>query len=87
VREAKLVEEHVRDLHPFDGLDLSVELAELCVVKLSLLVMGISNTLVNLRMLPIGDTPKLSKFAQEVLVVADLILEPLREERAFDAGP
>jgi hypothetical protein len=30
VREAKLVEEHARNLHSFDCQDLSVELEELC---------------------------------------------------------
>jgi hypothetical protein len=42
-----------------------------------MLVMGISNALVDLGMLPIRDIPELLKTAQEVLVVAGLILEHL----------
>jgi hypothetical protein len=66
VREAKLVKEQARSLHSFVRRDLSAELEELqaCmdgvederateVGKLSMLVVGISNALVNLRMLPI----------------------------------
>jgi hypothetical protein len=45
--------------------------------KLLMLVMGISNTLVDLRMLPIRDIPRLMKTAQEVLAAAGLILECL----------
>jgi hypothetical protein len=53
-------------LHPFNGRDLSAELEEICVCmdgitsecavevrQLSQLVMGISNTLVDLGMLPV----------------------------------
>jgi hypothetical protein len=66
VREVKLVEEQACDLHSFDGRDLSVKLEVLhaCVAgvkdecaamsrKLSMLVMGISNTLLDLGILPI----------------------------------
>jgi hypothetical protein len=71
VREAKLVEEHVRDLHCFDGRDLSAELEELCAWvargedertvearRLSKLIMEVSITLVDLGTLPIYHTPK-----------------------------
>jgi hypothetical protein len=37
--------------------------------------MGISNTLVDLGILPIQDIPQLSKSAREVLVAVGLILE------------
>jgi hypothetical protein len=70
VREVKLVEEQVRGLHSFDGWDLSAEQGELHTrvaevedehiveaKKLSMLVVGISNALVNLGMLPIQDIP------------------------------
>jgi hypothetical protein len=70
VREVKLVEEQVRGLHSFDGWDLSAEQGELHThvaevedehiveaKKLSMLVVGISNALVNLGMLPIWDIP------------------------------
>jgi hypothetical protein len=66
VQEVILVEEQARSLHPFDGQDLSVELEEIHVCvdgiagervakadRLSQLAVGISNTLVNLGMLPI----------------------------------
>jgi hypothetical protein len=90
VREAKLVKEQARSLHSFVRRDLSAELEELqaCmdgvedehttkVGKLSMLVVGISNALVNLQMLPIWDILQLSKSVLEVLVVASLILECL----------
>jgi hypothetical protein len=64
--EATLVEEWAQGLHPFDGQDLLVELEEIharvagiedkCTAearKLSTLVVGISNALVDLAMLPI----------------------------------
>jgi hypothetical protein len=70
VQEAILAEEQVRGLHPFDRWDLSVELGEIrahmdgiegeCTTEagqLSQLVVGISNTLVNLGMLPIQNIP------------------------------
>jgi hypothetical protein len=66
VREAKLVKEQARGLHSFHGWDLSAELDEICArmaridnectaeaKKLSMLVMGISNALVDLGKLPI----------------------------------
>jgi hypothetical protein len=43
--------------------------------KLLTLVMGISNLLVDLELLPIRYIPQLSKTVQEVLAVAGLILE------------
>jgi hypothetical protein len=55
--------------------------------KLLMLVMGISNALVNLGMLPIRDIPQLPKTAQEVLAVTSLILKCLREEHASGVGP
>jgi hypothetical protein len=70
LREVKLAEEQACDLHSFDGWDLMAELEELHThmagvkyehaakaSKLSTLVVGISNALVNLRRLPIYDTP------------------------------
>jgi hypothetical protein len=70
VHEMKLAEEQARDSHPFDGRDLLAELEELCTRvagvedehaadagKLSILVMGISNVLIDLRTLPIQDIP------------------------------
>jgi hypothetical protein len=90
VREAKMVEEQARGIHPFKGWDLLVELEELHAHvariedehatkarKLSTLVMGISNALVHLGMVPIYDIPQLTKMAEVVLVAADLILERL----------
>jgi hypothetical protein len=80
VCEAKLEEEQARALHYFDGWDLTAKLQELhvCVArveneratnaeKLSTLVVGISNALVDLGMLPIRDMPQLLRMAQEVL--------------------
>jgi hypothetical protein len=100
VCEAKLVEEQARGLHPFDGQDLPAELEELHMRvigakdkrtaeagKLSMLVMGISNALIDLGMLPILGISQLSKMAQEVLAVVGLILECLLEEHASDVGP
>jgi hypothetical protein len=85
-----LAEEQARGLHPFDGRDLLAELEKLhrCVAgvedkhatkagKLSTLVVGISNALVDLGMLPIRDIPQLLKMAQEVLAATALILEHL----------
>jgi hypothetical protein len=48
--------------------------------------MGISSTLVDLGMLPIQDISQLPKSAREVLTVAGLILEHLREAQASDTG-
>jgi hypothetical protein len=86
VREVKLAEEQAWVLYSFDRQDLPVELEELhtCTAgvtdewaakagKLSTLVMGISNALVNLEMLLIWDIPQHPKMAQEVLAVAGLI--------------
>jgi hypothetical protein len=55
--------------------------------ELSMLVMEASNALVDLRMLPIQDIPKLSKTAHGVMAAASLILEHIREGHAFDAVP
>jgi hypothetical protein len=51
------------------------------------LAMGISNALVDLKMLPIWNISQLPEAAQEVLAVAGLILERLREEHASDVDP
>jgi hypothetical protein len=55
--------------------------------RLSQLAVGISNALVNLGMLHIWDIPLFLKSAQEVLTVAGLLLECLREAWASGAGP
>jgi hypothetical protein len=75
-----------RGLHPIDGCDLSVELDKARArvhridgervaeaEQLSQQVMRISNVLVDLDLLPIQDIPQLSKSAQEVLPVVDII--------------
>jgi hypothetical protein len=49
--------------------------------------MGISNTLIDLGMLPVQDIPQLPKLAREVLLVADLILKRLQEALASGAIP
>jgi hypothetical protein len=49
--------------------------------------MGISISLVDLGMLPIQDILQLLKSTQEVLTVAGLILEHLREAQASGASP
>jgi hypothetical protein len=54
---------------------------------LSKWVMEISNSLVDVGMLPIRYIPQLPKMAQEVLAAAGLILECLQEVHASDAGP
>jgi hypothetical protein len=90
VQEAKLVEDQARGLHSFNGQDMLVKQEELCARvagvddehaagarKLLMLIVGISNALVDLGMLPIRDIPELLKTTQEVLVVAGLILEHL----------
>jgi hypothetical protein len=51
------------------------------------LVVGFSITLADLGMLPIQDIPHIPKSAQEVLMVASLLLEHLWEAQAFGAGP
>jgi hypothetical protein len=100
VREAKLAEEQARNLHSFDGRDLSTELEQRharvawvedeCIIEagmLSTLVVRISNALVDLGMLPIWDIPQLLKMTQEVLVADGLILELLREEHVSGVVP
>jgi hypothetical protein len=100
VREEKLVEEQDRGLLPFDGQDLLAELEEFRTRvagveyehateagKLSMLVVGISNALVDLRTLPIWDILQLSKIDYEVLAMTGLILESLWEEHASGIGP
>jgi hypothetical protein len=61
-----------------------VEVEEECIaeaVKMSTLVMGISNALVDLKMLPIQDIPQPPKIAQEILTVLGLILSYPRSKR------
>jgi hypothetical protein len=90
VQAVKLVEELACGVHFFDGRDMSVELEGLharmtsvedeCPTeagKLSMLVVGISNALVDLKMLPIWDIPQLPKIAQKILTAAGLIPERL----------
>jgi hypothetical protein len=70
VHEAKLVEEHARGLYHFDGRDMPAKLEELRTrvsgvedehateaTKLSTLVVGMSNALVDLGTLSIQDIP------------------------------
>jgi hypothetical protein len=57
------------------------------VEQLVQLVVGISNALVELGMLPVQDIPQLPKSAQKNLTVASLLLEHLWEVQASDAGP
>jgi hypothetical protein len=84
------MEEQAHNLHTFDGGDLSAGLEELRlhivgiederdteVVRLSWVVMEISDALIDLGVFPIWDVPLLSKPAQEVLASASLILEHL----------
>jgi hypothetical protein len=81
----------------FDEWDMSVELEELHervagiegehateAMKLSRSVREISDAL---GVFPIWDIPQRLKSAQDVLMAAGLILEHLREENAFGAGP
>jgi hypothetical protein len=76
---------------PSDGWDLSsvLDTAYACLDRINdecaaearqllWLVMGISNALVDLGMLPVQDIPQLPKSAQEVLPVADRILKHLQ---------
>jgi hypothetical protein len=80
VQKTILAEEQKRDMYPPDGRDLSVELdkTHTCfdrindehaaeVGLLSQLVMGISNALVDLGMMPIQHIPQLLKSAREVV--------------------
>jgi hypothetical protein len=86
VWEAKLAEEQACGLHSFDGSDLLAKLEELCVHlagvedehaieagELLTLVIEASNTVVDLRMLPMWDIPQLLMIAQEVMA---LVLVP-----------
>jgi hypothetical protein len=95
-----LAEEQARSLHPFEEQDLSVELGEIHehvdkiegehtteARQLSQLVIEISNALVDLKTLPIHNIPQHPKSAQEVLTVAGLFLERMREAQASDTGP
>jgi hypothetical protein len=99
VQEVILVEEQVRGLHPPDGRDLSVKLEETRarvdginskhaaeVGRLSQLVMGMSNAIVDLGMLPVQDITQLLKSGREVLTAVGLIFECLREAQASSAG-
>jgi hypothetical protein len=56
-------------------------------MQLSRSVMEISDALVDLGMFPIRDVPAHLESASNVLTVASLILEHLREEHASDVGP
>jgi hypothetical protein len=84
---------------PPDGWDMSTELEETRArvdeikgeraaeaKQLSQLIVGISNALVDLGLLPIQDNPQLPKSAHEFLSAASHILERLREVQASDAG-
>jgi hypothetical protein len=97
--EEKLAKEQAHGLYYFNGRDLSVELEELCnhvvgvqskcaveAVQLSRSVMEIFDALVDLGMFPNWDIPESPKSAQDVLVVASLVLECLWEEHASDVG-
>jgi hypothetical protein len=82
-----LAEELGSDLHSSDGWDLPSELDKACTIadgitderttearQLSQHIMGISNVLVDLGMLPVQDIPQLPKSSREVLSAAVLIL-------------
>jgi hypothetical protein len=84
------MEERVHGLHSFDGRGLLAGLEEvrLCMariedertteaMRLSRLVMEISDALIDLWVFPVWDIPLLLKSAQEVLALAGLILECL----------
>jgi hypothetical protein len=84
------MEERVHGLHSFDGRGLLAGLEEvrLCMariedertteaMRLSWLVMEISDALIDLWVFPVWDIPLLLKSAQEVLALAGLILECL----------
>jgi hypothetical protein len=99
-QEEKLDEEQAHDFYSFDERDLSAELEELHrhvarvenertaeALQLSWSVMEISNALVDLGAFPIWDIPAHPESAQDVLIVANLVLEHLREEHASRAGP
>jgi hypothetical protein len=55
--------------------------------QLSQLVVGISNALADLGMLPVQDITHFMKSTQEVLTAACLFLECLQEAQASGAGP
>jgi hypothetical protein len=55
-------------------------------VQLSRSVMKISDALVDLGVFSIWDILERQRSAQDVLMVAGLVLEHLQEEHAFDAG-
>jgi hypothetical protein len=99
-QEEKLAEEQVQGLYSFDGRDLLMELEELHervaevenehaaeAMQLSRSVMEISDALIDLGVFLIWDIPAQPRSAQDVLTVASLVLEHLREEHAFAAGP
>jgi hypothetical protein len=84
------MEERVHGLHSFDGRGLLAGLEEvrLCMariedertteaMRLSRLVIEISDALIDLWVFPVWDIPLLLKSAQEVLALAGLILECL----------
>jgi hypothetical protein len=87
VCEVILAEELGSNLHSSDGRDLPVELDKACTIadgitderttearQLSQHIMGISNVLVDLGMLPVQDIPQLPKSSREVLPAAVLVL-------------
>jgi hypothetical protein len=95
-----LAEEQECSLHPTNGRDLSLGLdtTRACMDRindehaaearrLSQLVMGISDALVNLGMLPVQDISQLLKSAREVLPMTDLVLKHLQEVLASGTGP
>jgi hypothetical protein len=55
-------------------------------MQLSLSVMELSDTLVDLGVFPIRDVPAQPRWAKNVLTVVSLVLERLQEERASGAG-
>jgi hypothetical protein len=99
-REEKLAEEQARGLYSFNGRDLSVELEELHervarvenehatkAVQLSWPVMKISDALVDLGVFPIWDIPVQQRSAQDVLMMASLVLEHIQDEHASGVSP
>jgi hypothetical protein len=100
VHEVALAEELERGLHSCDGRDWSaeVDLARALVdgitdrhateaMLLSQRIVGISNALANLGMLPIQDIPQLAMLAWVVLSPANLVLKRLQEAVASGASP
>jgi hypothetical protein len=99
-REEKLAEEQARGLYSFNGRDLSVELEELHervarvenehttkAMQLSWPVMKIFDALVDLGMFPIWDIPVQQRSAQDVRMMASLVLEHIQDEHASGVGP